>query len=171
MDGDFALINLTKPIIRGEFGQDLKEGYKEDLKVDTQASSSSSKPITPIMVLKPVSIEATPLLQHHNPIFDLQNNSSHKKFEAPNPIAKEGEHPNTKEPMNTQELLNTMVASPIELREDMNLIVQQFQNLKSNQEENKTDHDPPTMESEKKINERMNKMEEMIRKDGRPHGL
>ena len=46
----------------------------------------------------------------------------------------------------------------------MNLVVQQFQNLKSNQEENKTNHDPPTMESEKKINERMNKMEEMIRR-------
>ena len=43
-------------------------------------------------------------------------------------------------------------------------MVQQFQNLKSNQEENKTDHNPPTMESEKKINERMNKMEEMIRR-------
>ena len=66
--------------------------------------------------------------------------------------------------MNTQELLNTMIASQIQLREDMNLMVQQFQNLKSNQEENKTDHNPPTMESEKKINERMNKMEVMIRR-------
>ena len=46
----------------------------------------------------------------------------------------------------------------------MNLMVQQFQNMKSNQEENKVDHNPPTMESEKKINERMNKMEEMIRR-------
>ena len=46
----------------------------------------------------------------------------------------------------------------------MNHMVQQFQNLKSNQEENKDDHDLPTMESEKKINERMNKMEEMIRR-------
>ena len=63
-----------------------------------------------------------------------------------------------------QELFNTMVASQIQLRKDMNLVVQQFQNLKSNQEENKTNHDPPTMESEKKINERMNKMEEMIRR-------
>ena len=43
-------------------------------------------------------------------------------------------------------------------------MVQQFQNLKSNQEENKDDHDPPAIESEKKINKRMNKMEEMIRK-------
>ena len=57
-----------------------------------------------------------------------------------------------------------MVASQIQLREDMNLMVQQFQNMKSNQEENKVDHNPPTMESEKKINERMNKMEEMIRR-------
>ena len=79
-------------------------------------------------------------------------------------MAEEGEHPNTEEPMNTQELLNTMVASQIKLREDMNLMVQQFQNLKGNQEENKIDHDPPTIESEKKINERMNKMEKMIRR-------
>ena len=43
-------------------------------------------------------------------------------------------------------------------------MVQQFQNLKSNQEENKTNRNPPSMESEKKINERMNKMEEMIRR-------
>ena len=46
----------------------------------------------------------------------------------------------------------------------MNLMMQQFQNLKSNQKEDKTDHDPLAVESEKKINERMNKMEEMIRK-------
>ena len=45
-------------------------------------------------------------------------------------MAEEGEHPNTEEPMNTQEILNTMVASQIQLREDMNIIVQQFQNLK-----------------------------------------
>ena len=30
VDGVLALINLTKPIIRGESGQDLKEGYKEN---------------------------------------------------------------------------------------------------------------------------------------------
>ena len=66
--------------------------------------------------------------------------------------------------MNTQELLNTMVASQIQLREDMNRMMQQFQNLKSNQEGDKTDHDLPTLENEKKINERMNKMEEMIRR-------
>ena len=57
-----------------------------------------------------------------------------------------------------------MVASQIQLKEDMNLMVQQFQNLKSNQEENKTNYNPSTMKSEKKINERMNKMEEMIRR-------
>ena len=51
----------------------------------------------------------------------------------------EEEHPNTEEPMNTQELLNIMVASQIQLREDMNHMVQQFQNLRSNQEENMTD--------------------------------
>ena len=47
-------------------------------------------------------------------------------------MAEEGEHPNIEEPMNTQELLNTMVASQIQMREDINLMVQQFQNLKSN---------------------------------------
>ena len=76
------------------------------------------------MVLKPVSIEDTPLLQHHNPIFKLQNSSSHKKSEAPNTMVEEGEHPNTKELMNTQELLNTMVVSQIQLREDMHLMAQ-----------------------------------------------
>ena len=109
-------------------------------KANTQASSSSSKPIAPITVLKPISIEDTLLLQHHNHIFDLQDSSSHKKSEAPNTMAKEGEHPNTEEPMNTQELLNIMVVSHIQLRKDMNLMVQQFQSLKSNQEENKADY-------------------------------
>ena len=65
------------------------------------------------MVLKPVSIEDTPLLQHHNLVFNLQDSSSHKKSEAPNITAEEGEHLNTEEPMNTQELLNTMVFSQI----------------------------------------------------------
>ena len=99
-----------------------------------------------------MSIEDTPLLQHYNPIFYLQDSLSHKKSVAPNAMVEEGEHPNTKEPMNTQELLNTMVASQIQLREDMNLMVQQVQSLKSNQEENKANHNPLTMESEKKIN-------------------
>ena len=57
-----------------------------------------------------------------------------------------------------------MVASQIQLRKDMNLMVQQFQNLKSGQEENKTDHNSPTMEGEKKINKRINKMEAMIKR-------
>ena len=78
-------------------------------------------------------------------------------------MAKGGEHLNIEEPMNTQELLNTMVASQIQLREDMNLIIQQFQNLKGGQEENKTDHNPLTIEGEKKINERINKVEKMIK--------
>ena len=30
VDGVLALINPTYPVIRGEFGQDLKEGYKEN---------------------------------------------------------------------------------------------------------------------------------------------
>ena len=58
-------------------------------------------------------IEETLLLQNHNPIFDLQDSSSHKKFEAPSNMVEDGEHPNIEEPTNTQELLNTMVASQI----------------------------------------------------------
>ena len=46
----------------------------------------------------------------------------------------------------------------------MNLIIQQFQNLKGGQEETKTDYNSPTMEGEKKFNERTNKMEEMIKR-------
>ena len=53
----------------------------------------------------------------------------------------------------------------------MNRMVQQFQNLKSNQKENKDDHDPLAMENEKKINERMNKMEKMIRRDRKKEDL
>ena len=87
-----------------------------------------------------------------------------KKIKDPVTMVEEGEHPNTKKPMNTQELLNTMVAGQIQLKEDMNLMVQQFQNLKSGQEENKTNHNSLTMEGEKKINERINKVEEMIRR-------
>ena len=36
--------------------------------------------------------------------------------------------------------------------------------MKSGQEENKTDHNPPTMEGEKKINERINNVEKMIKR-------
>ena len=32
VDGDLALINLTKPVIKGEYGQDPKKGYKENLR-------------------------------------------------------------------------------------------------------------------------------------------
>ena len=46
----------------------------------------------------------------------------------------------------------------------MNLIIQQFQNLKGGQEENKTDQNPYILEGEKKINERINKMENMIKR-------
>ena len=41
VDGVLALINPTKPVIRGEYGQDLKEGYKENL-------SSKLKPVAPV---------------------------------------------------------------------------------------------------------------------------
>ena len=59
-------------------------------------------------------------------MFDLQDSPSHKKFKDSVTMAEGEKHPNTKEPMNTQELLNTLVASQIQLMEDMNFIVQQF---------------------------------------------
>ena len=59
-------------------------------------------------------------------MLDLQDSPSHMKFEDSVTMAEGEKHPNTKEQMNTQELLNTMVASQIQLREDMNFIVQQF---------------------------------------------
>ena len=79
-------------------------------------------------------------------------------------MAEKGKHPNTKEPMNTKNLLNIMVASQIQLKEDMNCMMQEFQNLKNNQKGDNIDHDPPALKSKKKINEMMNKMEEMIRR-------
>ena len=41
VDRVLALINPTKPVIRGEFGYDLKEGCKENLR-------PTLKPITPV---------------------------------------------------------------------------------------------------------------------------
>ena len=66
--------------------------------------------------------------------------------------------------MGTQELLNIMVTSQIQLREDMNLMVQQFQNIKNSKKGDKIDQTSPISESEKKINEKMSKMEEMIKR-------
>ena len=70
---------------------------------------------------------------------------------------------NTEEHMGTHELLNIMVTIQIQLKEDMNLMVQQFQNIKNSQGD-KTDQTSPISESEKKINEKMSKMEEMIKR-------
>ena len=44
VDGVLALINPTKPVIRGESSQDLREGYKKNL-------SPTLKPIAPILSL------------------------------------------------------------------------------------------------------------------------
>ena len=41
VDGVLSLINPTKPIIKGESGQDLKEGYKEN-------QSPTHKPVAPV---------------------------------------------------------------------------------------------------------------------------
>ena len=61
-------------------------------------------------------------------------------------------------------MLNTMVASQIQLKEDMNLMVQQFQNMKNSQKGDKTNQTSPISERKKKINEKINKMEEMIKR-------
>ena len=66
-----------------------------------------------------MSIEDTPLLQHHNPVFNLQDSPSHKKSEDSIFMEEGREQPNTEESMNIQKVLNTMVASQIQLREDM----------------------------------------------------
>ena len=41
VDGVLTLINSIKPVFRGEFSQDLKEGYKKNL-------SLTLKPVTPV---------------------------------------------------------------------------------------------------------------------------
>ena len=83
-DGDLALSDPKEPVLERE-REKKQEGriwtrsegrLQREPKADTQASSSNSKPITPITVLKPVSIEDTPLLLHHNPISDLQDTSN-----------------------------------------------------------------------------------------------
>ena len=48
--------------------------------------------------------------------------------------------------------------------------MQEFQNLKNNQKGDNIDHDPPALKSKKKIDERMNKMEEMIKRANRYEG-
>ena len=72
VDGDLALIDPGKPVLERErerrVWSRLEGKLQRESKDDTQASSSSSKPIT---VLKPVSIEDILLLQHHNLVFDL----------------------------------------------------------------------------------------------------
>ena len=60
-----------------------------------------------------MSIEDTPLLQHHNPVFNLQDSPSHKKSEDSIFMEEGREQPNTEESMNIQKVLNTMVASQI----------------------------------------------------------
>jgi len=120
---------------------------QRESKNNSQARSSSSKPIT---VLKPLRIEGNPQLQHLNLVFDMQDSPSPKKSEDSITTVVGEEHQNTEEPMSTQELLNAMVASQIQLREDMNLMVHVLMS-----------------ESEKKINEKISKMEEMIKRHAR----
>ena len=63
------------------------------------------------------------------------------------------------------------MASQIELRKDMNLMVQQFQNMKNSQKGDKTNQTSPISERKKKINEKINKMEEMIKRAWRMDDL
>ena len=48
VDGDLAMINLTKPIIREEFGQDPKEGYKENLRPTLKPVALVPSPSLPL---------------------------------------------------------------------------------------------------------------------------
>ena len=64
-------------------------------------------------------------------MFDSQDSLSNKRSEDFVTMAEGDEHQNVEEQMSTQELLNKMVASQIQLREDMNLMVQQFQNMRN----------------------------------------
>ena len=57
-------------------------------------------------------------------MFDLQDSPSHKRSKESITMVEGKEYKNSEEQMSTQELLNTMVASQIKLREDMNLMVQ-----------------------------------------------
>ena len=66
VDGNHALIDPRNPILERERGGRIWSRFEGRLqrepKVDTQASSYSSKPITPITVLKLTSIKDTLLL-------------------------------------------------------------------------------------------------------------
>ena len=53
----------------------MKEGCKEYLRPTLKPIAPVPSP-SPITVLKPMSMENTPLLQHHNPISDLQDTSN-----------------------------------------------------------------------------------------------
>ena len=75
---------------------------------NTQANSSSSKPITLITVLKPVSIEDTLLLQHHNPVFYLQDNPKPKSTE-----------------ISTLWITSSSKVKPIKLKEGLTLMSQE----------------------------------------------
>ena len=96
-------------------------------------------------------------------MFDSQDSPNAKGLEDFVIMAEGNEHQNVEEQMSTQELLNTKVANQIQLREDMNLMVQQFQNMKNGQEVDKTNQTSPITKHEKRINEKMSKMEEMIK--------
>ena len=48
VDGDLALINPTRPIIKGEFGQDPKEGCKENLRPTLKLVAPVPSPSFPL---------------------------------------------------------------------------------------------------------------------------
>ena len=47
VDGDLALIDPTKPFLRGEFGQDLKEGFKENSRLTLKLVALVPSPPVP----------------------------------------------------------------------------------------------------------------------------
>ena len=56
-------------------------------------------------------------------MFDLQDSLRHKRSKDSITMVEGEEHQNAEEQMSNQELLDTMVASQIQLMEDMNLMV------------------------------------------------
>ena len=47
VDGDLALIDSTKPFLRGEFGQDPKEGFKENPRLTLKLVAPVPNPSLP----------------------------------------------------------------------------------------------------------------------------
>ncbi|XP_065633613.1 transcription factor MYB20-like [Quercus suber] len=98
-------LNYLKPNIkRGNFAADEVDLMLKLHKLLGDSSSNSK----PIKVLKPVSIQDSPLLQHHNLVFNLQDNPKPKSTE-----------------MSTLWIASSSKVKPIKLKEGSTLISQE----------------------------------------------